>query len=183
MGFVFKKMSEKYAGLAWKFHVSPDSCDNHEHYETFLRLNALSEQASGRGVTHILIETDEGNETVSDTSRIAGFITLRATSLAYTCDGKSYVKPSLEIAELAVDMDYERRGIGSKLVDVAIYIASQLNEQFIGIQNVVLCADPKAVGFYENPKVGFGKLEDFYDVLRDGWNDNCTPMYINLCPG
>ena len=183
MGQVFKTMHRDYAGLAWNFHVSPDSCDNPQHYEYYLRFNAISEQANGRGVTHLLIDTGTDNSTILPTSRIAGFITLRATSLIETCDGKSYVKPSLEIAELAVDKDYERQGYGVQLVNIAILMAELLNTDSLGIQNVVLCADPKAVGFYENKKVGFGKVEDYYDMPRDGWNDNCIPMYIKLGEG
>ena len=179
MNLVLRKMSPEYAGLAWKFHVSPDSCDNPEHYENFLRLNAISEQSSGRGVTHILVFTDKDGKICND-SEIVGFVTVRATSLVDSVDGVSYVKPSLEIAELAVGQKYERCGYGKLLVDIAIYIANHLNENFLGIQNVVLCADPRAVGFYENKKVGFGKLTDHY-VLRDGWNNNCIPMYIKLC--
>lgn len=175
MEFALKKMSTDYMGLAWNFHVSPDSCNNPSHYENFLRLSALSEQAAGRGVTHVLLELND-----TQPCEIIGFVTLRATSLVETCNDHSYVKPALEIAELAVDQEYERQGFGSMLVDFSIYIASHLNEKFIGIQNVVLCADPQAVEFYAKPEIGFGRLEDFYEVLHDGWNDDCTPMYIKL---
>lgn len=181
MGFVLKKMIAEYAGLACKFHVSPDSCDNPEHYENYLKFCAISEHAAGRGVTHVLIDTKNDTGVITQDSNIAGFITLRTTSLVESCDGKSYVKPALEIAELAIDESYEGNGHGSRLVDTAIAIAIKLNEEFVGVQNVVLCADPRAVAFYEKPQVGFGKLEEYY-VLRDGWNDNCTPMYIKLCP-
>ena len=180
MGLVLKKMSKEYAGLAWKFCVSSDSCENHGHYEQFIRLNAISEQASGRGVTHVLVDTKNDTNEISNDSHIVGFITLRATSLVDERNGNRYVKPALEIAELAVDQKYERNGFGSQLVDAAIYIATKLNDQFVGIQNIVLCADPSAVGFYEKPAIGFGKLKDYY-ALHDDWNDNCIPMYIKLC--
>lgn len=179
MNLALQQLSGDHIGLAWKFRVSPDSCDNPEHYEQYLTLCALSEQEAGRGVTHLLLTVDDSGS-ITDKSEIAGFITLRATSLVNSCDGKQYVMPSLEIAELAVNQSFERQGIGTKLVDTAIFIATELNSRFIGIQYVVLCADPKAVGFYKNPKVGFGRLEDYYKILHDGWNDNCTPMYIKL---
>ena len=181
MGIVLREMASEYIGLAWKFRVSPTSCDNPSHYENFLRLNAISEQSSGRGVTHVLVATNTENNIITKESEIIGFVTLRATSLVDSSDGVLYVKPSLEIAELAVDQKFERRGYGKVLVDVAIYIANHLNDHFIGIENVVLCADPKAVGFYENPKIGFGKLEDYYKILHDGWNNHCVPMYIKIC--
>ncbi len=180
MGFSFQKMCKEYAGLAWKFHVSPASCDNPGHYEEFLRLNALSEQEAGRGVTHILTDNGKHEDISNKDSKIVGFITLRATSLAYSVGNNGYVMPALEIAELAVDREYEGHGYGTQLVEIAILIATQLNDEVVGFQNVVLCADPRAVGFYERENVGFAKLEDYYEVLRDGWNDSCIPMYIKL---
>lgn len=165
-------MGNEFAELAWRFHVNPASCENPWHYESFLRLNAIEEHLSGRGVTHICVDPDKQN--------IAGFITLRATSIVNSCDGVMYVQPALEIAELAVSKDYERQGVGTQLVDISIWVANKLNDSFIGIQSIVLCADKCAIGFYENPKIGFGKLEDHYDVLHDGWNNNCIPMYMNL---
>lgn len=179
MKILLQKLSKDNIGLAWSFHVSPDSCDNPEHYEQYLTLCALSEQEAGRGVTHVLLTLDDSGN-ITKESEILGFVTLRATSLVDSCDGKLYVMPSLEIAELAIDCKHERKGFGKTLVEAAIYIATELNNQYIGIQYVVLCADPKAVGFYENPKVGFGRLGDYYKILHDGWNDNCIPMYIKL---
>ena len=35
------------SGLAWKFQVNPSSCGNHEHYENYIRLMALTDQQSG----------------------------------------------------------------------------------------------------------------------------------------
>ena len=180
MRLALEKMSSEYVGLAWKFRVSPESCDNPDHYESFLRLSAITEQNSGRGVTHVLVTLDDESGNVNDDSEIIGFMTLRATSLVDSTSKLSYVRPSLEIAELAINQKHERQGFGTKLVGAAILIATQLNERFIGIQNVVLCADPKAVGFYEKPDVGFGKMTDYYDILPDGWNDHCVPMYIRL---
>ena len=180
MAYVLRKMTSEYTGLAWKFHVNPASCDNPSHYEFFLRLDALADQASGRGVTHLLIDINDDSDEISDQSNIAGFVTLRATSIISSSDGNIFVKPSLEIAELAVDQQYERRGVGTMLIDIVILMATQLNDSIIGIQNIILCADPKAVGFYENPRINFGRLENHYDLPREGWNDDCIPMYIKL---
>lgn len=175
MPYSFERMSTEYAGLAWKFHVSPDSCENPGHYEEYLRLCAIGDYRTGMGVTHLIIDKDETGAEIA----IAGFITLRATSLVSTSEtGVKIVHPALEIAELAVDKEYERKGVGSKLVDTAIFIADRLRNSFLGIKYVVLCADPKAIGFYE--KMNFGKIGDLYEALREGWNDHCEPMYITF---
>lgn len=175
MPYSYELMSGKFMGLAWKFHVSPDSCDNPDYYEQYLRLCSISDYKSGMGITHLIVDTDNEGNAVA----IAGFVTLRATSLVNTDgNGVKIVHPSLEIAELAVNKDYERKGIGTKLVDTAIFIADKLRASFLGIKYVVLCADPKAIGFYE--KMDFGKIGDLYEALREGWNNNCEPMYITL---
>ena len=175
MAFIPDMMSEKYAGLAWKFHVSPDSCDNPAHYENYIRLCAIGQQISGMGVTHLMLDVDEKGNVLA----IAGYITLRATSLIDANeDGKKMVNPSLEIAELAVDKEYERKGIGTQLVKLAIAVADELRREYLGIKNIVLCADPKAVGFYKKRK--FDMIEDWYEALHDGWNDHCEAMYISL---
>ena len=184
MGILLKKMSAKYAGLAWKFHVSQVSCDNPAHFEQYIQLNAISEHAAGRGLTHILVDTKTEDLSIDlQKARIIGFITLRATSIVESNYHTLQVNPAIEIAELAVDQEYEHKGFGSKLIDTTIYLATQLNENFIGIQNIVVCAASQAVAFYENPRIGFGRLEDYYVIPRDGWNDTCIPMYIKLYTG
>ena len=77
MPFSHNLMGKEYFGLALKFNVSPDSCDNPSHYENYLRFCAISDYQSGRGVTHLILDTNEKGDTIA----IAGFVTLRATSL------------------------------------------------------------------------------------------------------
>lgn len=101
MNLSFSLFDQEHSGLAWHFRVSPSSCDNPGHYEEYIRFVALSDRRSGMGVTHVLIDADAG--------RIAGFVALRLSSLFYTGDdGKKRGSPALEIAELAVDADYEK---------------------------------------------------------------------------
>lgn len=172
MNLSLEQMDTKYAGLAWKFYVSPDSCANPEHYQNYIRLNAVADKASGKGTTHIFLDTDA--------NRIAGFATFHVSSLINNSDGTSYGTPALEIAELAVDKDYAGNKIGTKLVQFAILLAENLNEHFAGVRYVILCADPQAVTFYSKEALGFKPVEDFYNVPRDGWNDLCTPMFIKI---
>lgn len=170
-GLSLKVFNEDMIGLAWKFHVSPNSCENHDYYESYLKYYALGDKKKGMGVTHVFL-ADDGNE-------ICGYVTLRATSLSSAGeDGKHLVAPAIEIAELAVDENYERQKIGTMLLNAAIAFAAELRENSIGVEYVVVCADPDAVQFYERY---FDKLSDVYEYLHDGWNNEaCVPMYMKL---
>ena len=161
----------KFSGLAWKFQVSPLSCGNHEHYEEYIRLIALSDRAIGMGTTHVLLVEENGTED------IAGFVTLKASSIVNESDGTLYGTPAIEITELAVSGKHERNGYGSELLDYAISLALNVNEN-IAVKHITLCSDPKSVGFYE--KYGFQKLSHSLVIPSEGWNENCVPMYLTL---
>lgn len=165
---VIELYSPQFAGLAWAFQVNPLSCDSPDHYQDYIRLIAASDMPEGRGTTHILW----------DKERIFGFITLRASSYIQTIDGKTSGESALEISELAVEKCAERSGVGRLLVDFAFKTAASLNQSYLGIRYIVLCADPCAVGFYK--KIGFRQVDEYGDIPREGWNENCIPMFIRL---
>ena len=174
MALVETLLSRDNIGLAWKFHVSPNSCDNPEYYDNYIRLSATSDYIKGMGVTHLLVDEIASGEQI-----LAGYVTLRSTSLISDgADGKKIVQPALEIAELAVHKDYERRGIGTDLISIAISEADSLRREYIGIRHILVCADPRAIGFYE--KFGFVRIASMYEVLHDGWNNDCEPLFITL---
>lgn len=171
-------MSSQYASLSWKFKVNPENCENPTHYESYIRYDCHSDHKQGMGVTHVFVDENE----ITKEQRIAGYITLRSSSLIMDIgqDHKTGY-PALEISELAVDKDYERQGIGTDMVKFAINQAVEMNEKSVGIQYVVLCADPKAVGFYSNSNIGFMKIRDRQDIPREGErNSNCEPMYFKI---
>lgn len=157
-------------GLAWKFNVGPSSCENPEYYRQFITLCAMDEIIQGRSQTHMFIDCES--------NALAGYISMRASALILLCEGKAQTNPALEISELAVDENYERMGVGTEMFSFAVLTAVELRKKFLGIQYIVVCADPKAVGFYE--KLGFMPLSTGYEIPRDGWNDNCIAMYIKL---
>ena len=171
MNLAFALFEAEHIGLAWKFHVSPSSCENPDHYEEYIRFMALSDRLSGMGVTHVLID--------SDAERIAGFIALRLSSLFYTGDdGRKRGSPAMEIAELAVDAEYEKHGIGSALLDFATAAADDIRTHTAGIKYLLACADPAAEGFYL--KNGFSRVSELFEMPRDGSNNNCIPMYTQF---
>ena len=70
-------MTEQYANIARKFKVNPYNCDNPKHYEKYIAQDCFTDYFQGMGVTHVFI--DKNHETGEST--IAGYITLRASSL------------------------------------------------------------------------------------------------------
>lgn len=90
----------------------------------------------------------------------------------------TYGSPALEIAELAVCESAERLGIGTELLKFASVLAYELNDDFLGIEYIVLCADEQAVPFYQ--KFNFGRISDIGEIPRDGWNDGCVPMVLRI---
>jgi len=169
-------MSSEYAGLAWKFQVNPESCDNCLHYTNYIRLIAINDNMRGMGTTFIIVGCESDT---FDEQAIAGYVTLKAATLIKdVVEGQRIGEPALEISELAVNELYENQGIGSLLVQFALTKATELNKRFLGIKHVVLCADPAAVDFYK--KLDFVELEAYSELPRERWNRNCTPMYITL---
>lgn len=160
-------------GLARNFRVNPSSCGNSSYYHEYLAFSAMGELTTGRGMTHLLID--------SLNHRIAGYVTLRTASLV-SADAKGLNrngKPVIEISELAVDRDYERHGVGTELLNLTIMIADDLRRNQIGFCGIVVCADPSAVSFYKD-HYGFVALSSVYEMLHDGWNDRCIPLYLQL---
>ncbi|WP_099467729.1 GNAT family N-acetyltransferase [Konateibacter massiliensis] len=168
------KINTKNIELAWAFKVSEDMCDNPQHYEDYLKYNALLDLNNGHGVTYLFIEADDSNN-----EKIIGYITLRMSSLIKDVDGcKKHGYPALEISELAVHKEYVNNKIGTIMVMSAINTANELNE-VSSVKYIVLCADPKAEGFYK--KLKFDCINNcFEEIPREHFNENCVPMYMKL---
>jgi len=169
----FTQFNSEHSGLAFNFQVNPDSCGNPEHYETYLRFIALTDRRIGKGVTHILVHDDKSN-----TKAIAGFITLRSSSLISENGDEITGRSAIEIAEIAVDKLYERKGYGTALLDFVFLLVDDIRTKTIGIEYIVACADTASVSFYE--KNNFVRISEYYEVPREGWNRNCIPMVLKL---
>lgn len=169
-------MSSDYAEIARNFKVNPKHCDNPGHYESFIRQDCFTDHKQGMGVTHVFVDEDEE----TGEKLIAGYITLRCSSLIME-SGENYKLgyPALEIAELAVDQNYERIGLGTDMVKFAINEAIELNTSIIGIQYVILCADIAAVDFY-NKKLGFTSIGRYKEIPREHRNSTCEPMMLKI---
>ena len=56
-------------------------------------------------------------------------------------------------------------------------VASKLRHDCVGIEYIATCADPVSEPFYR--KVKFSRLEDYYEVPREG-NVGYIPMFYKL---
>jgi ribosomal protein S18 acetylase RimI-like enzyme len=165
-------MKQEYIGLAWDFHVNPDSCENPSHYEQYLKLSSITDNKTGFSKTHVYIEETE------DKQRIIGFISLRCTSVLIKDETIINGHSALEIYELAVQMGYERQGVGTALIDLALSKSEEINTRFAGVEYLTLYSDPKSVGFYVGQN--FDPISNMYILPKAIGNANCVPMIMKL---
>lgn len=81
---------------------------------------------------------------------------------------------------LAVSKKYERQGVGTKLVSIAILLAERLSKTLLGIRYIVLCADHAAVDFYKKLDPPFDETAQYYTIPKEGWNVDCVQMLLKL---
>ena len=167
----FRLFTKELYGLASQFEVDPSSCGNPEHYREYLLFRALSDNASGWSTTHVMLS--------ENMNQIAGFITLKASAVLSEIDNRLFSgEPAIEIYNLAVAKEFQKQGIGRELVLLSMAMAQETNDLHFGVRNLVLTADPKAVGFYE--KCEFVSLSEYYMLPKDLENASCVPMIMKL---
>ena len=62
------------------------------------------------------------------------------------------------LSDLAVDMDYQRQGIGKTMIDL---VKKEISDEV----SLILLSAPSSMSFY--PKVGFGKFENGFIINRE----------------
>ena len=62
------------------------------------------------------------------------------------------------LSDLAVDMDYQRQGIGKTMIDL---VKKEISDEV----SLILLSSPSSMSFY--PKVGFGKIENGFIIKRE----------------
>lgn len=173
-----ERYEAKHAPYAHSFYVNPDSCENPEHFESYIRYDALGDYRSGMATTHVMVEYEVQEDETEAFIGICGFISLKATALI-TSDNESIVgDPAIEIAELAVNKNYEKENNGRALLEYAVNLCDELRDT-IGAKYLLVCAAKKAVEFYKHI-LPFGNAEDYYIIPREIWNEDCIPLYFRL---
>ena len=61
------------------------------------------------------------------------------------------------LSDLAIDIDYQRQGIGRTMIDL---VKKEISDEVA----LILLSSPSAMSFY--PKVGFGKIENGFIINR-----------------
>jgi len=111
---------------------------------------------------------------------IVGYVTLltdtlelHAVSESDGIDGYFYQKyPAIKIARLAVDVKFERKGVGRFILLTSIGKAIKISDE-IGCRYITVDSKPDSIGFYE--KHGF-------KVVKKYRNSNFPKMYLNIYP-
>lgn len=170
--YEFELISKENVGLAWYFSVNPSSCKNPGFYADYLKYIAIADKNAGKALTHLLIDKD--NE------RIMGYVSLRASSIISNDENNVQVgKPAVEVYVLAVDKEYERRGVGRALIDLALSEAYILHNQHVGVRCVTLAADPKAEMFYRHME--FIPINEMWEKMpKESWSADCLPMVYDI---
>jgi GNAT superfamily N-acetyltransferase len=115
--------------------------------DEFLRDDALRLQ--GRRVARVYVALAE--------DRIVGYVALVADSLVLETREKRTLKlkhgdpvwvPAVKIGRLAICSDYQRHGVGKKLMRFAVDIANHVSDT-IGCRLMTLDALPSAISYYE----------------------------------
>ncbi len=169
-----ERFDAKHASIAQSFYVNPEHCENPQHFEGYIRLNAYGDFRSGMSTTHVMVEYEDGCD---DPVCLNGYISLKATSLVIE-DNTLSGYPALEISELAVDKKFEGQHYGKALLEYAVRICDELREQ-IGIKYLLVCAEKNAESYYKHV-LPFHNAGDYYIIPREQWNENCIPLYLWL---
>lgn len=177
MSLCFEIMNKDHVELAWSFSVNPEKCDYPDVFRNQL-ISAFADMCSGNSVTHVVIDKNDTNKV------IAGFVTLRASAyLKQYPDEENFTASSaIEIQCLAVDKNYEKRGIGTALVYKAITIAYELCKKYIGVNYIVLRSNKSAISFYTRKSIGFTKLSSIGKLASEKWNEDCVPLIVKIEP-
>lgn len=136
----------------------------------FLKNDSLRDQANLISRTYLCLSNES---IIGYFSMVADTIEVQAINEYDSVDGYPYRKyPSIKIARLAVDKEYERNGFGRFSVLAAIGIAMSVSE-IIGCRYLTVDSKPESIAFYE--KLGFGVVEKYR-------SNDYPKMYLDMHP-
>jgi predicted GNAT family N-acyltransferase len=147
----FEVLSNEHKPLRGAFRCGEEALDG------YLQRQARQDMERGLSVAHLLLDKER--------ERIAGYYTLssgviRRGELPEELDqglGKNRVFPALLLGRLAVDIEYQGKGLGRELLLDALYRALELSRTSLGAVAVTVDAlDDKAREFYA--RYGFEQL-------------------------
>ena len=156
---VWRKLKVDLKGLA-------DFACSKEQFAEYLKVQAHYDQEEQVGQTWVF----------KYSGKIVGFITIAMSHMEMSeCEeleiDSSGNAPALLIGHLATHKDFERRGIGKRMVSWAITKAEDYSES-IGCRMVMLNPESDVIGFYEKQK--------FVHVQHSDDDEKSASMFFDL---
>jgi GNAT superfamily N-acetyltransferase len=132
----------------WHFKME----ETHSNLALFLQKEAIDHHNKHVSKTYVLL-----NE-----KRVLAYISLCCAQIKLQqhlegLTGYKYSYPAVKIGKLAVHEGLERKGHGSKLVDLTIAIAKDEVRSYVGCRFILVDSHQKAIGFYQ--KKGFVMID------------------------
>lgn len=159
-------------------NISDFEC-REEEMSHFLKGEALAYDEEGEGNTFLVID---------DNDRICAYYTIKANSIQIVDDNSKHNKyrvfPAVEIARLAVDMDFEGQSIGSAILGVILDVVNGIKKH-LGIKFIYLYSLPDSIRFYKTKNKAKLKFKEFpkgTKCLEESCRENtgCTLLYVKL---
>lgn len=152
-----------------------ESDNRNDYFKNYLMYNGMLDNEQGIAKTKVYIEEDDDGQ-----KKIVGFYAIRASSLIIDTLGvEKKGEPALEVFELAVHKDYQGQGIGKEMLMDIFATAHHLNETYLGIKHLVVCAKASAKKYYEREPFNFREMPN-YKIPRNDSNEDCIGMSVRL---
>ncbi|AWH88320.1 GNAT family N-acetyltransferase [Limnobaculum parvum] len=127
--------------------------------KTFLQQDSIDFKNNFIAQTYVVIDdnerTDKNKEPITFPYSIIGYITLTCSEIDIDYDfgecerAKRYTPyPAIKIARLAVDSRYRGQGIGSLLLEYALYLVKDAIMPKVGCRFLITDAKQNAISFY-----------------------------------
>lgn len=152
--------------------VGDFECCNYEPLDTFLKSDSFNYDENGQGNTFVLFNEE---------NKMVCYYTLRANSLILD---NEYV-PIIELARLAVDAEYARKGIGTSCIMDFIIPKILEVKKHIGAVGILVFAETKeALSFYKF--IGFNDFglyerdKNTFLITDDGFNEGCHVLILGI---
>lgn len=156
--------------------VADFQCGPDDPLNRFLTDESFKYDTQRYGTTYLL------KESVSNT--ILAFYTITANGVQ-TYDSVSHeynAVPVIEIARIAVEYDFQDKGLGKKLFYDYILPKIKEVEKLIAVRAVIVFVEPdneQGIGFYTS--LGFEKAEQIVQkAIDDSFNEKCDLYILSL---
>lgn len=150
--------------------VSEFTCGNTFISDYIRTGKAINDRRTGDTITILFIH--------KLTDRIVAFASLKCSSLWVDQESSIYVYPTTEVVMFAVDVPFQRRGIGQKAFHTVISHIMNLRDK-MGIKAITLFSTPASVAFYEK-HFNFIELTEDMDMYKHEDVETSMPMFFIL---